>query len=213
MLVHTFLLGQVVDIDVQLIHMGRGFRDGRNGNRHDRSDSLPRGFGQREYRQSEDVGIRGLRQDAEQVYARGELDDKRREATQDRPEQQRQLPPEALQIDGKDDGRQQCDERDNPCIVGCRGDSVLRHSECAGRVHRERAGVRERVGRKREADDHGDRAGDGRRQDLFDDVTARPVDKQTCDDRNESRHNDTELRIGDLRVEVAALCRFGGHDA
>ncbi len=194
-LLAALLARQIVDIDVQLVHVRRGLGDGGDGDGHDGRHRRPGSLGEGEGRQGEDGAVAQLPAGsvqhcgghlAEEVEAVAADEDQqaRGRAARRRAEQQRYLAEEALQVAGEEDGGEQRHQSDDPRPVGERAGDAL-----GGR------GVGEGVAGQRQADDHRHRAGDGGGQDLLHRAAAAEADDQARGDGHKARKHDAELRL------------------
>lgn len=197
--------GDVINVYIQLVHMGGGFRDGGDGDGHDRGHRAPGLLWQGESRHGKNGAVAqapdgslqsGVRHGAEQIGPSGRIGDAGHRATGQHAEQQGKLAQEPFEIAGIEDGGNQCHKSDDRPH-----DTFTRNSCAACDVGN---GVAQGVARQGKADDHGDRTGDGRGQDGFNRLFPEKAHQQTGRNGDQAGKNDAELGV---------LNRFGGQDA
>ena len=180
--------------------MRGGFGDRCDGNGHDGNDRRERGLRQRESGQREDAAVAGFPNGGgnerihghlvKQVHAvcapARKIDDGGDHTAERRAQKQRQLSEEAFEVSRKEDRGKQSGERHEP------------HKPHVAREGRgRRVGIRQRVARKRQTDDHRDGTRDGGGQDLFYGVGAEQLDDKTCGNGDKAGHHNAELRVLD----------------
>ena len=202
LLLAAFALGHVVDVDIQLVHMGSGLGDGGNGNGHDSRHSRPGNLGEGEGGHRKNGAVtqlpqRGVqrcgRHSPEQVGHTGRIEDTGHNAAGEHTQQQGKLSQKAFQIPGVYNGGQQGDQGHHS--PGHRFSAHFRRS---------RDGVTQGVAGQGQADDHGHWPGDGSGQDGFHHFLAKELHQQAGGNGHQARADDAELGI---------LDGLGGQDA
>lgn len=207
----AFLFGQVVDVNIKLINMRGGFRNGRQGDGHNCRNSHPGRLGQRDMRKCKNASACDISRNLfEEVDAGCERDNERGDTAYDGAEQQRKLAQHAFEIDREENRGDQRNEGDKQRHIG----DQLRISgcccACAG-IDDGRSRIAQRISGKRQADDHGDGASNAGGQGLFHGVFAEAVDDEAGGDGDEARHDNAKLRHSDLLIQRCADKRFAGH--
>lgn len=215
-LIGSLLFGKIVYIDIELIKMGRGFRNSGNRDRHNRPDRRPACLRQSEVRERE-----ADRRDGKQCacfrnfieVAEGDSVDaaknQRQNISGQKAEQNRDLAPGTFQVNGEQDSHEQGHKADGPR-------QIQRKRLCRiGHAVRQVRGIAQGRAREGKTDHHGNAARNGGRKDLFDCLLPELLDDNTGRNGNQSGKDDAELRGGDFVIGHRAgkrLCACDGAD-
>ena len=194
--VFALLAGQLVDVDIKLVNMGRGLRDRSDGDGHDSRHSRPGYLWQGKGRQGKQRAVAKLpggsgqrlcRHLPEQVQLRP-ADEKEQgggDAAGQSSQKKGKLSKHAFQIAGKEDGGQKRNQRYHPYPAAS-----------AYALHSLGRRVGKGVPGQGQADDHGDRAGDGGRKDPLYRLVAAETHQKSGGDGHQSGQHDSELCVG-----------------